>query len=243
MRFGHHFYNWDWDWEFDLDRFLRLTKETDWEGVEWKPREGLWATAEEARDKCAEHGVALAAVGGMKEGIQATIDYAHTAGAGIVRCGVAKEEAPRWVEYARERGITICIHNHNGPRGLGSGEVETREDLLRYLDERPGVMGCPDTSNLMWAFSDPAQTIRDLGERCVYAHLKDFDRSRLESEGIAQSMCELGTGDMDVAGVMRALEDIGFDGWVMVERNERMADGDYVASARRMRKVLSDLGY
>jgi len=40
---------------------------------------------------------------------------------------------------------------------------------------------------------------------------------------------------------MKTLEDIGFDGWVMVERDRRV--DDYVQSARNMQQALRRLGY
>jgi sugar phosphate isomerase/epimerase len=51
----------------------------------------------------------------------------------------------------------------------------------------------------------------------------------------------LGTGALDLKGVLRALEQIRYEGWVMVERDSR--EPDYVRSARNMRNVLKKLGY
>jgi inosose dehydratase len=155
---------------------------------------------------------------------------------------VPEEECQKWVDYAGERGIEIVIHPHVGKGGRGTGGVETREDLLCYLDARPGVFACPDTGHLMLCGSDPVQTIRDLGERCRYVHLKDIDlelAAMPEMKG--KCFCDLGTGGLDLLGVMRALEDIDFDGWVMVERDQRVED--YVQSARNMRDVLRRLSF
>jgi len=239
MKFGHHFYNWDWDWRPDVDRLLRLTRETGYEGFELKPSR-LNVEADELREKCTGAGLTCAAIGGFGH-IKDVIDYAHAAGAPNVRCGVPKGEAQRWVDYAGERGVTIVIHNHTGRDGPGSGEVETREDLLRCLDECPGLMACPDTGHLYICGSDPVQTIRDLGDRCGYVHLKDYDPA-LVAQGLkGPSFVELGTGAFDLPGAMQALEDIGYTGWVMVERDRRV--DDYVQSAHNMRRVLSELGY
>ena len=238
MRFGHHFYNWDRAWENDLDLRLRLTKETGWEGFEDKPHR-IGAPPELVKDKCETMGIACVAIGG---GIKEAIDYAYAAGAGIARSGVSKEECDRWVQYAGERGVIITMHNHLSVRNRGKGAVETREDLLRYLDERPGIYACPDTGHLLLCGSDPIQTIRDLGERCAYIHLKDIDPEAVgKADKGGDSFWDLGTGALDLPGVMEALEVIGFDGWVMVERDGRV--DDYVQSARNMRQALHDLGY
>ena len=240
MRIGHHFMNWDIGWKDDLDRRLEFTRELGYEGFETKPNLIPCAPEELAR-RCAARGLEAAAIGpagGPKE----TIDYACAAGAGIVRCGVPVEACARWVEYAAERGIMISMHPHIAPDRRGKGAVETREDLLRYLDERPGVFGCPDTGHLLLCGSDPVRTIRDLGERCGYVHLKDLDPSKAGTfEKGGASFWELGTGCLDPRGVMDALAEVGYDGWIMVERDRRVPDP--VRSARNMRAALRGMGF
>jgi sugar phosphate isomerase/epimerase len=238
-RIGHHFWNWDHAWntgEF-LDRRLQLTKETGYEGFEAKPAE-IGRPAEEMRAKCKSLGIACTAIGG---GVNEGIDYAAAAGAGIVRATFPKEDAKRWVDCAGERGIILVVHPHVAQPGA-TGAVETREDLLCYLDERPGVFACPDTGHLLLCGSDPVQTIRDLGPRCRYVHLKDIRPERVGKKyGAGEKFCELGTGALDLKGVLRALEQIRYAGWIMVERDSR--EPDYVRSARNMRDVLKKLGY
>jgi len=238
-RIGHHFWNWDHAWntgEF-LDRRLQLTKETGYEGFEAKPAE-IGRPAREVRAKCAALGLTCAALGG---GAREGIDYAFAAGARIVRTTFPKEDTRRWLDYAGERGVILVVHPHVGRPGA-PGAVETREDLLRYLDERPGVFACPDTGHLLLCGSDPVQTIRDLGPRCRYVHLKDIRPERVgKKEGPGEKFCELGTGALDLQGVIRALEQIPYEGWIMVERDSR--EPDYVASAHKMRRVLKKLGY
>jgi len=231
---GHHFWNWDraWDKGEFLEKRLLLTRQTGYDGFEAKPHE-IGQSAEAVREECAKLGIRCAAVGGA---LKEAIDYAFTAGAKIVRSGVPKEETKRWVDYAGKRGIIIVIHPHIGQPGQ-PGAVETREDLLRYLDERPGVFACPDTGHLALCGSDPVRTIRDLGPRCRYIHLKDI---RPEMVGKrtrkGEKFCELGTGALDLKSVLKALDDIEYEGWIMVERDNRVPD--YVQSARNMRALL-----
>lgn len=237
MRFGHHFWNWDRAWANDFDLRVRLTRDTGWEGFESKPGE-IGVPAEDVKESCQAAGIVCAAMGGGVE----SIDYARAAGASIVRATFPKAETERWVDYAGERGIRIAIHPHVGKGGRGTGDVETREDLLRYVDERPGVFGCPDTGHLMLCGSDPVQTIRDLGDRCGYLHLKDIDLEMAKIPGMkGKCFCDLGTGGLDLSGVMAALQAIEYDGWVMVERDGRVPD--YESSARGMREVLRRMGY
>jgi sugar phosphate isomerase/epimerase len=237
-RVGHHFWNWDHTWnraEF-FARRLQLTKETGYAGFEAKPAE-IGHPADVVRERCSALGVSCVAIGaGPQEGIP----YAAAAGAGILRTGVPKEQTKRWVDAAEERGIILVVHPHVGTRD-SPGAVETREQLLAYLDERPGVFACPDTGHLALCGSDPVQTIRDLGSRCRYLHLKDLPASRVGNRfGAGEKFCELGTGALDVAGVIKALEDIRYEGWIMVERDSR--EPDYVQSAKNMRAVLQRFG-
>ncbi len=90
-----------------------------------------------------------------------------------MRASVPRDDCRRWVELAGERGLILVIQPHVSRPGAADA-VETREELLRYLDVRPGVFACPDTGHLALGGFDPVQTIRDLGERCRYVHLKDI---------------------------------------------------------------------
>lgn len=241
MRVAFNFYNWDHDRDWDLDRDMEMTRETGYEGFELKAPEDL--TPETLRRKCEAHGVECAALGGMRGGggIQALLDFAGEAGVGIVRAHVEKDEAPRWVEYATERGVTIVLHPHIGQGGKGTGLVETIEDMLAYLVKRPGVMACPDTANLLHLGSDPVDAVRRLGDRIAYVHLKDFDAKRLEAHGVGGAMVDLGTGELDLDGCLKALVEVGYDGWLTVERDNRVED--FVQSARNMREMLRRYGY
>ena len=80
-----------------------------------------------------------------------------------------------------------------------------------------------------------------MGSRCRYLHLKDLDPKSVGSrkrDGAA--FWEIGTGALDLRGVLAALDAIGYYGWLMVERDRRVPD--YVQSARNMREQLLRYG-
>lgn len=235
---GHHFWNWPREWNSDLDLRLRLTRETGYDGFESKPDE-IGVSPLVLKEKCGQYNVRCSGISGP---VKEAVDYAYEAGIRMVRTQFPKEETRKWLDYAGERNVILTVHNHIGNEGNRENSVEDREDLLRYLDERPGLYACPDTGHLLLCGSDPVQTILDLGERCKAIHLKDLN---LACKGIDRKQkdmwWELGTGALDVAGVMQALEEINYNGWIMVEYHP--GERDYKQSAQRMRQVLKDIGY
>jgi len=238
MKIGYHFWNCSRQWDTDLDRCLRLAKKTGYQGFE-ALLEKVRVTPAQFKTKCQQIGLTCAAISGK---LKEAIDFAYEAGIPSVRCHVPKDQTKKWVDYASERKVVIAVHNHIGRGGQGTGSVETREDLLRYLDERPGVQACPDTGHLLLCGDDPVQTIHDLGGRLACIHLKDVNPEAVgKGKKMKNMWFELGTGALDVAGVMKALEKTGYTDWVIVEYGNQVED--FYQSARNMRQVLRELGY
>jgi len=148
-----------------------------------------------------------------------------------------------------EAGIRTVIHPHLGT--LVETGPEVRE-LLRRTD--PALLGlCLDTGH--WRFGtgeDPVDAVREFGSRVWHVHFKDADpavmtESRaqgwhgLESTGHGV-FCELGRGCVDFPGVLAALREIGYDGWIVVEQDILPGMGDPKASAGRNREYLRSIG-
>jgi inosose dehydratase len=109
----------------------------------------------------------------------------------------------RVVDIAERHGLTACFHPHL------TTIVETAEQLDRLLP-RTSISLCPDTGHVLLAGDDPATLIRAHGDRIPYVHLKDADLQ-------TGAFVPLGTGALDLPGVMQALGEIGYDGWITVE--------------------------
>jgi hexulose-6-phosphate isomerase len=57
-----------------------------------------------------------------------------------------------------------------------------------------------------------------LGKRLVTLHIKDFSRKKRDDEGYRKGFdVDLGEGDVDWSAVMKALDDVGFEGWGSAE--------------------------
>ena len=92
-------------------------------------------------------------------------------------------------------------------------------EAARYVDEigSPWVGWHFDIGNVV-TYGWPEQWIRILGPRVLNLHIKEFSRKKRDAEGLAKGFSvELGEGDVDWPAVMRALDDIAFHGWGILE--------------------------
>ncbi len=117
-----------------------------------------------------------------------------------------------------EYKIAVGIHPH-GPTGRGEAQLHrwySAEKILPAVkDHNPLIGACIDTGHilrcaLLGKKLDPAQQIREMGQRNFGLHLKDFNIDK-RVEVIA------GQGALDVPAVVRALKDVGFQGCISLE--------------------------
>jgi sugar phosphate isomerase/epimerase len=103
-------------------------------------------------------------------------------------------------ELAGTRGVTLCY------------EGTLPADRIHALAERigSGAFGCYfDLANVVARGMDTATELRALGELVCRVHFKD---SR-----VATGDCPPGLGGVDFAGSADALDEIGYDGWIVLE--------------------------
>lgn len=93
-------------------------------------------------------------------------------------------------------------------------------EFARYVDEMesPWLKAYFDVGNVVF-YGYPQDWIRTLGWRIVKVHLKDFELDRPNGRFYWKN---LGEGDIDWIAVRRALDAIGYDGYVTTE----IAGGD-----------------
>ncbi|GCE40103.1 sugar phosphate isomerase/epimerase [Rhodococcus sp. USK10] len=129
-------------------------------------------------------------------------------------------------DVAAEQGIRAVLHPHVGTM------IEQNIEVQRVLDGS-SIPLCLDTGHLLIGGTDPLELARAAADRITHTHLKDVDAefaARVQAgelsytEAVAQGMyTPLGTGDVDIEGVVRHLVDSGFDGWFTLEQDTILA--------------------
>jgi inosose dehydratase len=132
---------------------------------------------------------------------------------------------------ARELGLVTAFHPHAGTYVEAPREID---ELLRRTD--PALVGlCLDTGHVYYGGGDPLALLRRDPARVRHVHLKDVHHARYES-ALARRLdftaavgedvfVPVGAGAIDMAGVLATLRDTGFDGWLIVEQDIRIAPG------------------
>ena len=123
---------------------------------------------------------------------------------------------------ATEHGLKTALHQHIGT------VIEDQSDLDRLLNNS-GVKLCVDTGHMLSAGIDPLTVVRADPSRVAHVHLKDISVSlanRISTGEVSFGAAvkdglflPLGTGDVDLAGVIGALEDAGYRGWYAIEQD------------------------
>ena len=129
-------------------------------------------------------------------------------------------------DLAAEHGLEASYHPHLGTM------VETPDELERIM-QGTRIGFCPDTAHLAAGGGDPAALIRRYPDRLRHVHLKDISLA-------TQQFLPLGQGDLDLADVVRAVREAGYDSWLIVELDAY--DGDPRKAAEISRAHLAELG-
>lgn len=147
-----------------------------------------------------------------------------------------------------ETGLRTVFHHHIGTY------IETPAETARLLDmTNPDILGlCFDTGHWRFGGGDPVSGIKQHRDRIWHVHFKDHDpkvaqQSREQQWDGPTSVghgvfCELGKGDVDFPAVRDTLNQIGFEGWIVVEQDVLPGMGTPKASAQRNRDYLHSIG-
>ena len=150
-------------------------------------------------------------------------------------------------DYAKEKfDLMLVYHPH------AQTYCETEDEIERLLNDTT-VMLCFDTGHHVYGGGDPVAFFRKHHKRIPYLHLKDCNkvlRDKIKKEGLSfvkavsmGLMCEPGSGDVDFGDLYKALQEVDYDGWVVVEQDMFPCPFDQpFPIAKRTREFLADIG-
>lgn len=135
-----------------------------------------------------------------------------------------------------EFGIPTGLHNHLWTL------AENRHEVDRILEAAPHLQLVLDTAHLQAGGGDPIKAIQDYGDRICHVHLKEAHASIFGENPLTPGFMPLGEGNLniDIPGCVRALETMGYDGWLGVELDMTEAPKE---DNSRSREFLRELGY
>ncbi len=137
----------------------------------------------------------------------------------------------------QDHGVKLGYHNHMGNLGESPNEVSA---VLGAADHR--YVGLElDTAHWAAAGGDPVEAVRQYHDKILFVHLKDLARN---VDGRPYRFREPGSGELDIKGVLTALDAAAFEGWVIVELDYQTAPNRSAKeSAVVARNYLSSIGY
>ena len=115
-------------------------------------------------------------------------------------------------------GVKLGYHNHMGSLGESPEEVDRVMDVSdpRYVKLEL------DIAHYLQGGGDPVKAIRKYRDRLLFVHIKDVETIPKEesSRGRDFRFVELGRGRVDVPAAFKALEEVRFRGWAVIELDE-----------------------
>jgi inosose dehydratase len=126
----------------------------------------------------------------------------------------------RVVELAGRTGLVPSFHPHLGTMAVSPEQIAK-------VFEYTSINFCPDTAHLQAGGGDPLELIRAYSDRIRYVHLKDYQDGQF---------LPLGGGTQDLDGIVQALQELKYDGWILVELDS--FDGPPIEGARISKAFL-----
>jgi len=121
------------------------------------------------------------------------------------------------IQWAEELGVELLLETH----GIVTDSVEAMGTLLDALGHEESVGICLDTGNSWLGGAEPLEYIKTFGKRIKHVHWKDmaadWEEKRGTLYGCGMAVIALGDGVIDLPPIVKALQDIGFDGATTLE--------------------------
>ena len=212
--------------KFDLEQALKRTQDLGLKFAEFYrghiPLDGSPEKLRGIKKLCGEYGVTPIAFGvepftANHDENKKRFDFAAALGIKYLSADPTPDSFDSLDKLVEQYKIGIAIHPH-GPTGKGRHRWYSAEVILKAVkDHHPLIGTCLDTGHLIRMAQlgeplDPVQQIRVMGARNFGLHLKDHDNKRKTDVPYGDP-----TGVLDVAGVLKALKEVKFAGYVSIE--------------------------
>ncbi len=121
---------------------------------------------------------------------------------------------------------------------------ETADVLKEFLDglHSTGVAVNLDPANLvMLVGDDPVKAVYTLKDYIVHTHAKDGNKLPFEVSKLGYEEVKLGTGSVDFKNYLKALDEVGYKGFLTIEREVGdMPEKDILTAYEFMKKTMSE---
>lgn len=222
-----------------IAQMLRRLEPAHLEGIEFwfphiDPAKITPAAAGEIRKLLNDYGMVCAAcAGGVSDpeddpyGAAATFHTTRLMEAALIAGHFEPKAIPSLGALGKKYGVLSAFEN--------GGEKDVDEILGAMRGGNEWIGANLDTGNLAAQGGDPVKAARVLGKQIKHVHFKDVP-------AVGSHDCvAIGSGIVDVKGVVRELKACGYDGWLSIEIETADHDPteEILLSAERIRETLA----
>lgn len=142
------------------------------------------------------------------------------------------------LDVFKEEGVKFALEVHPGEIAF---DLYSSEMALKAVGHHPAFGFNFDPSHLIWQHVDPVQFIYAFPDRIFHVHAKDAEITLDGRTGILSSHLpfgdhrrgwdfrSVGRGDVDFGGIIKALNQIGYEGPLSVEWEDNSMDREHGA--------------
>jgi inosose dehydratase len=145
-------------------------------------------------------------------------------------------------------GIRTVFHHHCAGYVETPGEI----DKLMALTD-PQLLGlCLDMGHYAFGGGDPVKALKKFGNRIWHVHFKDYSPEAAKASRVANGdyfdaikrgvFCELGKGSVDFQSIVKILEELNYNDWIVVEQDILPGMGNPKICAQANRDYIKSLG-
>ncbi len=149
----------------------------------------------------------------------------------------------RFAQNAEKAGLTAVIEDFDDIRS----PISTVAGMQSFLGPIPELRVTLDTGNFIYSGEDVLTALKQLQTRIAHVHLKDrlwtrtgSGEPKSDTTGRVLWPCAVGSGDLPITEVLKALQQEGYQGCLTVEH---FGAASYAEAIRSSAQYLHRMGY